>query len=155
MECTVKAPPTGIRLHLKARLFLFPSSCIWWKRLLKTELFKNAFPCGTFWKRCFRVYVWTDKDETCQKSWRHTIYSNSLSGLTIANTYASSKRSRVIVWKLSFSNRFIVNVWTGQNNAKSLLVDPNFFENGEKKVASSNEYGYVKTGPKLCTIERE
>ena len=38
-------------------------------------------------------------------------------------------------------------MWTGENDAKKLRVDANFFENGEKKVAFSNEYGYVWTGP--------
>ena len=33
-----------------------------------------------------------------------------------------------------FQNRFIVNVWTGVNDAKTLRVDANFFENGEKKL---------------------
>ena len=36
--------------------------------------------------------------------------------------------------KLSFSNLFIVYVWTGENGAKTLQVDANFFENGEKKL---------------------
>ena len=40
-------------------------------------------------------------------------------------------------------------MWTGQNDAKKLRVDANFFENGEKKkVPFSNEYGYFWTGPK-------
>ena len=41
---------------------------------------------------------------------------------------------RVIVEKLSFSNRFIVYVWTGENDTKTLRVDAKFFENGEKKL---------------------
>ena len=36
--------------------------------------------------------------------------------------------------KLSFSNRFIVYVCTGENDAKTLRVDSNFFENEEKKL---------------------
>ena len=36
--------------------------------------------------------------------------------------------------KLSFSNRFIVYLWTGVNDAKTLRVDANFFENGEKRL---------------------
>ena len=34
--------------------------------------------------------------------------------------------------KLSFSNRFIVYVWTGENDAKTLRVDADFL-NKEKK----------------------
>ena len=34
--------------------------------------------------------------------------------------------------KLSFSNRFMVYMWTGVNYAKTLRVDANFFENGVK-----------------------
>ena len=36
--------------------------------------------------------------------------------------------------ELSFSNRFIVYLWTGENDAKTLRVDANLFENGEKKL---------------------
>ena len=36
--------------------------------------------------------------------------------------------------KLLFSNRFIVYVCTGENDAKTLRVDSNFFENEEKKL---------------------
>ena len=36
--------------------------------------------------------------------------------------------------KLSFSNRFIVYVWTGENDAETLRVDVNFFRKGEKKL---------------------
>ena len=45
--------------------------------------------------------------------------------------------------KLLFSNRFIDTC----GRATTLRVDANVFENGEKKVAFSNEYGYVWTGP--------
>ena len=51
-------------------------------------------------------------------------------GLIIANTYASSMRSRV---SYRFLKRFIVYVWTGEN-AAILRVDVKFFENGEKKL---------------------
>ena len=34
-------------------------------------------------------------------------------------------------------------VLTGENDAKTLRVDANSFENGEKNVAFSKEYGYV------------
>ena len=33
---------------------------------------------------------------------------------------------------LSFSNRFIVYVWTGKNDAKTLGVDSNFFKKEKK-----------------------
>ena len=36
--------------------------------------------------------------------------------------------------ELSFSNRFIVYLWTDENDAKTLRVDANLFENGEKKL---------------------
>ena len=47
-------------------------------------------------------------------------------------------RSRVVLKKLSFSNLFIVYVWTGENDAKTILVDVIFFKTGGKKVAFSN-----------------
>ena len=37
--------------------------------------------------------------------------------------------------KLSFSNRFSVYVWTGENDAKMLRVDANVFWKRRKKVA--------------------
>ena len=43
-------------------------------------------------------------------------------------------RSQVILNTFSLSNPFIVYVWTGENDAKTLRVDANFFENGEKKL---------------------
>ena len=45
---------------------------------MKTELFENALQSGTFWKRCFRVQVWTDENGTFRKSWGYTIISNLL-----------------------------------------------------------------------------
>ena len=36
--------------------------------------------------------------------------------------------------ELSFSNRFIVYVWTVKNDAKTLRVHANFLENGERKL---------------------
>ena len=62
---------THIRFHLKTKLFLYAYP-------MKTELFKNALQGGTFWKRCFRVYVWTDESGTFRKRWRHAISSNLL-----------------------------------------------------------------------------
>ena len=52
-------------------------------------------------------------------------------GLIIAKTYASQHAQSD---KLSFSNGFIVYVWTDENDAKTLRVEANFFETGEKKV---------------------
>ena len=42
-------------------------------------------------------------------------------------------------------------MWTGENDAKTLRVEANFFEKGEKK-GFSNEYGYVWTGPKSSLL---
>ena len=36
--------------------------------------------------------------------------------------------------KLTFLNRFIVYVWTGETDAKMVRVDANFFENRERKL---------------------
>lgn len=63
----------------------------------------NLVPVGTFRKRG-----------------RHNIRFNPLNGHIIANTHASNMRIRVIVLKLLFLNRFIVYVWTGENDAKTL-----------------------------------
>ena len=58
----------------------------------------------------------------------------------------------------AFSNRFSVFVETGENDLKTLRVDAYFLKSGEKKVAFSNENGYVLTGPhyarKLLTVLR-
>ena len=57
----------------------------------------------------------------------------------IVNTYASSMRSRV-------SYRFQINSSYTCGRAKTIRVDAKCFENGGKKVAFSNEYGYQWTG---------
>ena len=49
---------------------------------------------------------------------------------------------------LAFSNRFSVFVCTSGNDSKTLLVDTNFFENGEKNCFS-NENGCVWMGPEI------
>ena len=59
--------------------------------------------------------------------------------LIIANTHASSMRSRVMVFKSIHRKR--VGGRKRCENAKVCL------EKGEKKVVFSNEYGYVWTGP--------
>ena len=61
--------------------------------------------------------------------------------LIIANTYASKLRSRP---KLTSLNRFVVYVWTGETDAKTVR---------RKKVALSNEYRYLWTGPKGQCLE--
>ena len=61
--------------------------------------------------------------------------------LIIANTYASKVRSRP---KLTSLNRFVVYVWTGETDAKTVRVDANFFENGERKLrfqTNTDTYG--------------
>ena len=50
-------------------------------------------------------------------------------GLLIANT---SRVKHTQSGKLSFSNRFTVYVWTGENDAKTLRVDASVFENEKK-----------------------
>ena len=62
------------------------STRIRWKRSMKTELFENALQSGTFWKRCFRTYVWRDENGTFGKRWGHTITSNPLRA--ILETYS-------------------------------------------------------------------
>ena len=53
-----------------------PSTRIRWKRSMKTELFENRLLSGTFWKRCFRVYVWTNESGTFRKPLRTKKRSN-------------------------------------------------------------------------------
>ena len=62
-------------LSLRIRL---PSTRIRWQQSMQTELFEYALQSGTFWKRCFRAYVWTDENGTFRKRWGHTISSNPL-----------------------------------------------------------------------------
>ena len=57
--------------------------------------------------------------------------------------------------KLSFSSRFIVYVWTGENDAKKVWMDANLFWKGKKKVVFSNEYGYEWTEPKSHSFIHE
>ena len=59
--------------RLRIRL---PSTRIRWKRSLKTQLSENAFQSGIFWKRRFRVSVWTEKTGTFLKRWRIRIGSS-------------------------------------------------------------------------------
>ena len=54
------------------------------KRSMKTELFENALHRGTFQKRCFYVYVWTEENGTFRKRWGRTISFNPL-GAILAN----------------------------------------------------------------------
>ena len=62
-------------LSLRIRL---PSTRIRWQQSMQTELFEYALQSGTFWKRCFRAYVWTDENGAFRKRWGHTISSNPL-----------------------------------------------------------------------------
>ena len=78
---TVEAPSTRIRFHLKAQLFFADSASVHtYPMKTKTEngTFQNALQSGTFWKRCFREYVWTEENGTFRKRWRHTISSKPL-----------------------------------------------------------------------------
>ena len=50
------------------------------------------------------------------------------------------------------SYRFEINSSYTCGRAKTLRVDASIFENGEEKVAFSNEYGYVWTGPECSPI---
>ena len=47
----------------------------------------------------------------------------------------------------AFSNRFNVFVWMGENDLKTLLLDANIFENGEKSYVL-NENGFMWMGLK-------
>ena len=73
--------------------------------------------------------------------WRKFIISRAHNSEQVCVKHAQSG-------KLSFSNRFIVLVWTGENDAKMLRVDKILFGKRRKKVAFSNEYGFVWTGPR-------
>ena len=69
-----------------------PSTCIRWKQSMQTDPFSNiALQSGTFWKRCFRAYVWTDESGTFRKRWGHTISSNPLRA--ILETYSRWRTS--------------------------------------------------------------
>ena len=50
------------------------------------------------------------------------------------------------------SYRFEINSSYTCGRAKTLRVDASIFENGEEKVAFSNECGYVWTGPECSPI---
>ena len=67
------------------RVTRLPFIRIQWKRSMKTELFENALQSGNFWKRCFRVYLWTDENETFENA-KDTICSNPLHA--ILETYS-------------------------------------------------------------------
>ena len=63
--------------------------------------------------------------------------------ILLINTHAPSAVSA-----FSNSNRFRVFVWTSENDLKTLRAcGHEFFWKTEKKVAFSNENGYVWTGP--------
>ena len=97
---------------------------------------------GTFWQRCFREYVWTDENGAFRKRWGHTINSNPLRA--ILETYSRWGRALPFLvfrhvcvkhaqsGKLLFSNRFIVYVWTDQNEAKCYEWTRSFWKTEKK-----------------------
>ena len=101
-----------------------------WKRnlsktLSRVELFENAiFAC----------------------TWRQTqteLFENAEVTLSVPSHSAQYKKliqdggrgvKHAQSGKLSFSNRFIVYVWTGENDAKTLRVDADFLKTEKKKL---------------------
>ena len=51
-----------------------------------------------------------------------------------------------------FSNRFSVFVWTNENDLKTLPVDVNFFENGEKKLRFQTKADTCGRGLRLSRV---
>jgi len=160
-------PFENATFSLRIRL---PSTRIRWKRSIKTELFENALQSGTFWKRCFRVYAWTNENETFRTLRSHYQFHSTPRNIRNVfkmadgrfpflsfNTYASSMRSRV-------SYCFQIDSSYTCGRAKTLQVDADFLKTEKKscvfkririrvdgsrirkeKVAFSN--GYMWTGP--------
>ena len=64
---------------------------------------------------------------TARVKWLHVAPLLSCGLILLVNAHAPSAVS-------AFSNRFSVFVWMGENDSKTLRVDANFFENGEKKL---------------------
>ena len=83
--CPVRTYPFSFKNATFSLRIRLPSTRIRWKRSMKTKLFENALQSGTFWKRCFPVYVWTNENGTFRKSWEQIISSNTLR--TILETY--------------------------------------------------------------------
>ena len=48
--------------------------------------------------------------------------------------------------RFAFSNSFSVFVWTGKNYLKTLRVDANFFEDGEKKLRFQTKTDMIGQG---------
>ena len=132
-----KAPSTHIRFHLKKAIFSLRirlPSRILWNRLMKTELLENTLQSGTFWNAIFAC------------TWRQTqteLFENAEVTLSVPSHSAQYKKliqdggrgvKHAQSGKLSFSNRFIVYVWTGENDAKTLRVDADFLKTEKKKL---------------------
>ena len=132
---------------------------------MKTELAQNALQSGTLWKRCFRVYVWTNENElfeNAEDTLSVSIHSaqywkliqdggQALPFLVLSelsfNTYASSMSIRV-------SYRFQIDSWYACGRAKTMRKRyewTRIFWKRRKKVAFSNEYGSVWTAPKTTS----
>ena len=118
------APCTRIRFHLKTQLPLygygFSPHGTFPKRSPEWNSFDNA------------VFVCT---RTFRKRWRHTIGSNPLCGIIMENTQASSICNRVTTEQFkSFRYKSIHHIrMDGLNDAKTLRVDANCFDNREKR----------------------
>ena len=114
------------------------STCIGWKRSLKTQLFKNALQGEDFWKRWLLVQVWTDEDGCFRIRWCNTSFTTS-----ITHAQRGCYRSHIV-------KRF---VWTGENALNTLRVDAYIFKNGGFCPLFLKIYGYVWTGPKSSELQ--
>ena len=95
-----------------------------WKRSMKTELFENALQSGTFWKRCFRVYVFTDENGTFRKRWGHTISSNPLRA--ILETYSRWRTGASVVfytWAYFWPNCLFSSKFSFANSSSWLFQE--------------------------------
>ena len=101
------------------------------------------------WKRNFsktlsRVELFENAIFAC--TWRQTqteLFENAEVTLSVPSHSAQYKKliqdggrgvKHAQSGKLSFSNRFIVYVWTGENDAKTLRVDADFLKTEKKKL---------------------
>ena len=90
-------------------------------------------------KKCFR---WPRNKVSLQYPWRYelihvpaTNFLIVLQRLILLCIVPNAIRWNCLRWWNAFlSNRFIVYVGTGENDAKTLRVDANVFENGGKKL---------------------
>ena len=68
---------------------------------MKTEPLENAFQSGTYWKRSFRVYMWTGENGTFRKLWGHTSSSINISSnplRAILETYSRWRTDASVVF---------------------------------------------------------